>query len=109
MMLPKSQMRGAQYKDNRLHFLTSITPDALEEIEGIVRFGGVDFDDEKRVLARQDVSLILLELDMNELDEFDEQMEWVRSWHRDEGVTHNIGVWTSKPVPMDALSVIKTL
>ena len=108
-LFPKREMRGAGYQDNRLHFFTTLEKHAIEEIEQVVRFGGVDFDDEERMNERADVPLVIVELDMKELAEFDEQMEHDRKWFRDDGVTADVGVWTNVIVPADALRVYKTM
>lgn len=109
MLLPKSRMRGAQYKDNRLHFITTNDPEAVEEIESLVRFGGIDFEDNETIAKREEVQLVLLKIDLKEVEEFDEQMEWSRKWHKDEGVSEGIGVWTNRPIPISAMTIEKTL
>lgn len=110
IMYPNSQMRGAGYQDNRLHFFTSTSPEALEEIEQVVRFGGVDFDNNDLMNQRAEIPLVILELNMQELAEFDEQMDIDRKWFKDIGVTEDVGIWTPNIVPFtDTMKVVKTL
>ena len=110
VMYPGQMMRGGRYHDYRLHFFTSLDSDIVEEIESVVRFGGIDLDDEEMVERRLNTPLVLLELDMKELANYDEQMEQQRVWYQDEAVSKGAGIWTPQPIPfVGTMKVLKTL
>jgi len=108
MLLPMTGKRGPTYK-GRIYFFTTLNPHVFEEIEALVRFGGVDMEDEDIMAQREEVPLVLLELDVNELKEVDEQVGVDRHWFLDDGVSEHAGVWTNIPIPADCLKVVRTI
>jgi len=108
MLNPTTGTRGVRYRDYRLHFFTSLNPEVVEEVESFIRFGGLPYDD-NLWNHHAKTPLVILELDMKELAEFDEQMEWKRIWNDDPSVTEGAAVWTPYPVPITALTTIREL
>ena len=107
ILLPAPGTRGFDYSDTRLHFLTILNDETVKEISEAVRFGGCDMTNNRLVRSRQQIDLVLLELDMTRLQTFDDYLGWkFRPWFKDVDVSENIGVWTPLPVPFaDSLTV----
>lgn len=113
---PHTGKRGVTYKDGRIYVFTSLHEDVLEEVKGLVLFGGSPYTDDEEndawMASRADIPLALLEIDTEEVADFDRDMhredpKWVRRWAPDPGMTRGYGLWTNLPIPIEAITIRK--
>lgn len=98
-------IRGVKHKEPSIFLFTSLDPDVIEEIETLVRFGGIDFENDELMDERNDVKLVILKIDTQKVKEFDTKHHLNRKWSPDTTVSRGSGVITNNPIPPKAITV----
>lgn len=102
-------IRGVHHADPSLFFITSLDGETMESAERIVRFGGVDFDDDEVMNRRSDTPLVLLQIDLQSVQEYDQEHHLSRTWKKDDTVEGGHAVFTNNPIPPQAIKVLRRL
>ncbi len=102
-------IRGVHHTAPSIFFITSLDKETIEEAEMMVRFGGVDFDNDDVMDQRSDTPLVLLQIDLQAVRKYDHENHLSRTWKEDNSIEGGHGVLTNNPIPPQAIKVLRKL